>query len=62
MRMDALHWSLGPSFTYDFSLSAGWQVRAGTYYGIDLYPEYAWNDAPGPDSSIPFPETSMASP
>jgi hypothetical protein len=46
--------SITPSFAYDFSLSAGWQARAGAYYGIDLYPEYAWDEAPAPDSLDPF--------
>jgi hypothetical protein len=54
LRAPQTYFSVTPAFAYGFSLFAGWQTRVGTHYGIDLYPEYAWDEAPGPDSLDPF--------
>lgn len=48
------YFSISPSLTCGFTLPAGWQAYAGVHYGVDLYPEYAWDHVPGPDSLEPF--------
>ncbi|MEO7424344.1 MAG: hypothetical protein ABI036_04105 [Fibrobacteria bacterium] len=44
------HFSLRPSLRYGFALSQGWQAEAGARYAVDLYPNYAWDRVPLPDS------------
>jgi hypothetical protein len=31
------------------SLPAGWSAYAEARYGVDLYPEFAWDQVPGPE-------------
>lgn len=54
LRAPQTSFSATPSFAFGFPLFAGWQAQAGTHYGMDLYPEYAWDEAPGPDGLEPF--------
>ncbi|MEO6098198.1 MAG: hypothetical protein ABIW76_22035 [Fibrobacteria bacterium] len=54
LRAPQTFFSATSALGYGFSLFAGWQARAETHYGIDLYPEYAWDEAPGPVGLEPF--------
>lgn len=54
LRAPQTSFSAPPAIAYGFSLFERWQARAATHYGIDLYPEYAWDEAPGPVGLEPF--------
>jgi hypothetical protein len=41
------------SITHGMSLPAGWSAYAVARYGMDLYPEFAWDQVPGPESLDP---------
>lgn len=45
--------SFSPSLSYAFSMPAGLQAQAGAWYALDVYPEYAWDRIPWPDSLDP---------
>jgi hypothetical protein len=49
------HFSFSPSLDYAFSMPAGLQAQAGAWYALDIYPEYAWDRIPWPDSLEPGP-------
>jgi hypothetical protein len=45
--------SVAPSVAYGMALPAGWQAIAAARYGVDVYPESAWDQVTGPASIDP---------
>lgn len=45
--------SLSPGLSYGFPMPGGIQALAEAGYSLDLFPEYAWNRIPWPDSLDP---------
>lgn len=48
------NFSLSPGVSYGFPLPGGVQATAAAKYALDIYPEYAWNRIPWPDSLDPY--------
>lgn len=46
--------SFSPAFDYAFALPAGFRARAGAWYSLDIYAEYAQDRIPWPDTLDPY--------